>query len=446
MQDKDLHINKKFTDRAWADMRRLLDEELPSTERRRRFGWWWVLFGLAAFLTTGTAAVLYFSKKNQSLPSAPVKIDQPVALENKAQQATATLAQPTQSTESTATGSTAASIHAPQAGDPTTGTEGAARPGKTGPSAKALRGVGLPQPAGKSIEKSFDMPENNSEPTILETMEALVDIEKEASEGMGHPLLPAEKIPGRKLASLDYEATFDSKLNVPSPPKSAPIELSAYMGGLATPLNKANGADAGIAIGLPLGKSRFTLEGGPEYAFVQQPLFVLVAQSPANLEPSFVGEEEVIVSVNNEKISTESSQSYNSVTRVSESLQMHYANFPLSLKYKASPRISFHGGMNLGILLASSPGYTNGGVLRNLSDKNLADEYNINADQLRSSGISLSGFDFSATGGVRYRLNYHLELDFQYRLGMRDLILSNTEKEYNRFFNLSLHYRLLGKN
>ena len=439
MQDKDLHINKKFTDRAWADMRRLLDEELPTTERRRRFGWWWVLFGLAAFLVTGTAAVLYFSKK-QNQQTAPVKIDQPVAFENKAHPATATLAKPTPTTENTAAGSPVASLHAPSAPGSTH-----LPSAKTTPSAPAL-GDAPAHPTAKSIEKSLANAEDSSKLPVLEAVASLENKEKEVAHGIERTLLPAEKIPGLNLAGLDYEATLNSMLKTPAPKKACPIELSAYVGGLAAPLSPASGADAGLAIGLPLGNSRFTLEGGPEYAFVQQPLYLVVAQSPVtNMGPASL-EEEVFVSVDNEKISTESSQSYNSVTRVSESLQMHYANFPLSLKYKASPRISFHGGMNLGILLASSPGYTNGGVLRNLSDKNLADEYNINADQLRNSGISLSRFDFSATGGARYRLNYRLELDFQYRLGMRDLILSNTEKEYNRFFNLSLHYRLLGKN
>ena len=78
MQDKRIHIDKKFMDQSWAEMRKQLDLEMPVPgQQRRRFGWWW--FGLVGLLLVSAGAGAAFVVWGKKAPATAVKTAQPIA-------------------------------------------------------------------------------------------------------------------------------------------------------------------------------------------------------------------------------------------------------------------------------------------------------------------------------------------------------------------------------
>lgn len=61
MQDRHLHNDKDFTDRAWGEMKVLLDEELPVADKRKKRPILWWSTGIAA-LVIFTIGLSFFNK------------------------------------------------------------------------------------------------------------------------------------------------------------------------------------------------------------------------------------------------------------------------------------------------------------------------------------------------------------------------------------------------
>ncbi|MEZ4961195.1 MAG: outer membrane beta-barrel protein [Saprospiraceae bacterium] len=439
MQDKEIHIDKKFTDRAWKDMRSRLDDEMPTGKRRRRFAWWWWPIGLAV-VATGLAYVWYASTP---IPG-PAPSDKPAALER----VPADLSK-TQQPVAEALPASPSNVPSEQAELSFPGTSQQQPP----PSIAAQHASTAKALASKKPNLEMDAQMPGYQQKLLNAIQLSAEtfpLAKSEEAGLAEqqpPLRMAEYLSNPALAMLDNPAHFEGKLLEKPIRHPSPVGLSAYAGGMAAPSSAANGLEAGLMAGLPIGHSRFSVEGGAGYALVQQPLYIVVSQGadPTTI-PTNETADEVFVSIADAEKVSPLEASFNSVTRARESLQMHYANFPLQIRYKVSPRWGLYGGANFGILLASTPGFTGGGLLNGFGRK-LSDEYDVSvAEASKNSTVTLSRYDLSATGGLFYQLSRRLSLHARYQAGLLDLIKSNKEKEYNRFFHLTLRYQLVGKN
>jgi hypothetical protein len=124
-------------------------------------------------------------------------------------------------------------------------------------------------------------------------------------------------------------------------------------------------------------------------------------------------------------------------------LTLHYLEIPVLAKWKAGKRWQVIGGLNAGALLASDPGFTNGGYLQPSKDVFMAD----NEPDQHSQGFSipLAKLDLAAVAGVRCFMTPRLGFDLRLQNGFTDVIRKNDHRDLNQLARLSVLYRLGGK-
>lgn len=205
MQDNRFdELEGPFMDQAWEEMRRLLDQEMPLTEKRRR-GWLWLWLLL---LLGGIAGGLWlFSRLEQKQ-------------ERKGEDPVAILEYPTAS-PATARGDSEAHTSIPiEPGNSTTrkaATTGQADPSRSASVAVSGKGRGFQAPAP---------PGGNQEPDqvnqlIADPAPAVVNSRAEAVRtedqlpAIGPPVSPAETPPGLHLVYSPPMATLNSLLPQP---------------------------------------------------------------------------------------------------------------------------------------------------------------------------------------------------------------------------------------
>jgi len=74
MQDNKFHpdLGGAFEDKAWQDMRRQLDEEMPVPKKKRRFiFWWWLGSAVAVFILSASMIFMYSYKESSKEQVAP---------------------------------------------------------------------------------------------------------------------------------------------------------------------------------------------------------------------------------------------------------------------------------------------------------------------------------------------------------------------------------------
>ena len=439
MQDKDKLIDKKFTDRAWGEMSRLLDEEMPVRQaERRRPVVWWLFFGLIVGLA-GSVAYFHFSGKNAipAMPPAPVqgaKAELPVAGASIPDETTAGLeSNPVKAT--TLPGKiekqrlekrTPKRVISTTSIVNTTPIENTIPPGvKSTPSVNddqntlsSLFVQPLPEAESKTAEISPDQMTMRSaapvEVALLPMKQLLADGSQPAVAGI---------IPHKKR-----------------------VRWSVYGSGMSGLTNGANGLGAGVIASRQLKKSKFSIESGLGYSFIQQPLSLIFTGLLQGGAPNFpTGENEgYSIYLGDSNLSAVADPANAGNGRLVKPLNMHSLNVPVSLNYRFAPRLSLCAGLNAALILYTSSDYPSGGVLnRNLNLFKLnADETAVFGHTSSQASATLNDFEVAATGGMKYDLSPRLAVDLQYQAGLTDLIRENNKGDHNRLLRLTFRWYL----
>lgn len=435
MQDNPLHIDKKFTDQAWGEMRKLLDEEMPTGKRRRRFGWWWFLLALGIATTAGAFYLLSHSEEAQ----APVR--------------SAPVASPEKQSDTPAVSNEKPSDTASEA---VTFTEGKIE--KKGPGITSAKGANAkPEPQSSANQTQAQTQTQNTDnqflteilpltdnptaeysepvlsPTVAENSVSEITVLEPTVPQLGKPDLLA-CLP---LTKLPTNAAESPSLKVETM-KKARVNWSAFTSAFTAPNSNANGLAAGLLASAPLKKSNLSIEAGLGYTYFQQPLVAVGEEDGSggfdpNATPTITEDNGRVTFENNDEnyLSQAVAEANFSAFRIAQGLDLHYLQVPLEATYRWK-RLRVIGGMNTGLLLRSKSDFTNGGLFFDSFSK----------DRSGGSGVTVKAVDFAGVGGLGYDISPRIGIDLKYRAGITDLLPDNDSKDRNRFLQLSVRYRI----
>ena len=423
MHDRNSLTDNQFADRAWSDMSKLLDREMPVQQERKRrlLAWWWVFTGLvlgsvafAGFLawraktpphTAPALPVATATKQADPLP--PVlpsgSVVPPVAAnapETKLGQVDPTPPQPRVARD-------------PWAGGRGSGTAASVLPAASVAQATPRVGVeALPSTTALPVAGNVQVP--IAEPMPTPDLALL-----ESTPGL--PLPKEAKIP--RLRKLDQ---------------------AVFVGAMFDPLSHGSGLQAGFLASKRLKNSRLSIESGLAYAFVQQPLAINIGSDyrfnagSANIGIDFKLADESFANADIYQVET-------NIVRV---LNMHYLRMPLHLAYRLNDHWSAQAGLQASALLTVASNIASGGLLSSQAEDEALSVYDPSepsADKTVDLATTVSSFDLAATVGFGYRLHQRLGLSVQYSHGMVDLLQKNTVSDKNHLLQFSLQYHLPNK-
>ncbi|MBI5913900.1 MAG: outer membrane beta-barrel protein [Bacteroidetes bacterium] len=428
MQDNRLQIDKKFTDRAWGEMSKMLDGEMPSAPKRRRYPvWWWLPALLVAALLAGGAAYWFFSKQ----PAAKLRPDMPVA---GALPSVRTAPGNTADFQETAGG----------AQQPTVG-PGSATASSNQPSSSQSGNFFSSKNQVKNAPSALkNQPPGQSSPAF-----------SEQSKVEGKITVPLETLPpveGReatavpgKLTSAEFSLLVFAEKTQPEVasklPKPASVRWSFEGSGLSALTSPATGFSGEMIASKSLKNSRLSIESGVGYTFVQQPLSVLI-ENNAVVGPTTEINENSLIEYTTKSPGApgfDAQSNSPSQTWISQGLNLHYASVPVQAAYWIGSRFTVHSGIRAGLLLDSRSDYTDSGILKSFSNSEQAAD-----DNNPRTPFKVSTLDFAAVSGFRYMVSQRLSLGVQYQFGLTDVLPENKNGDFNRLFHFSLRYNLTG--
>ena len=205
------------------------------------------------------------------------------------------------------------------------------------------------------------------------------------------------------------------------------------------------GWHAGIVKNKQLGDSKWSLDVGAEYSWIQQPLQAFADTADLNTgieEPSGIFADEFTYEQGN--TSAPAAADIVDVTAsdgVQRKLNLHYLRIPVHLNYRVADRLRLMGGGQAAMLLKAGPNTNRDELLGGLF--NFDDEADTFSNGRSGGGfLQVRNIDFSISGGIGYDLDTNLSLEFLYKSGLSDVLTSNRTKDRNQLAELSLRYRL----
>lgn len=433
MQDKPIHITKKMTDQGWREMSKLLDSEMPAPEKpNRRFGWWLLFLGLAIGLGSGIFIVKYFTRSE--LQPAEKSIPVAAASENGDKTAKNAIPSVDNAVAGQAAGTVAAESTSPVKTPQNTGRTPVIRNEKTqhNPARKAIALTELKE-SGTIVLSSGTPAEHSTEN------------KSSAEVHTGYRELPsASNLAYLPVRPLEVSADELPEVDVLFPEVSN-NSLVIYGSGLSSPANSAGGLAAGLLKTSDLKDSRFSLEGGIGYAYIQQPISVIFSSQPGSVSvnstftefKTVLGDAEIANSVN----------ASGNAAKLLKKLQLNYLEVPLAVNYRLTSRCNLKSGLNAGVLLSSSSDYTTGGIFSSSRNDNslLMDEAEASFDYSgEEPSVRLNYFDLAASAGIDFKITNHIGAGIGYQFGLLDLIPDNGTGDFNRMMRISLRYTLAG--
>ncbi len=416
MQDKSIHIDDKFTDRAWADMRSMLDKEMPMQpeKRRRLLGWWW--FALLGIGLVAGAGYLAFGEKaatKKTIQSKPV--------------ASATLSPiMTESGPITPpiTASIAENVVGSKANKQQTATINFDKKQDFKKSnTPNSSGIELYEDRQLLSEKSADYQPFSDMVIVdslqLETQDLNERTTLENSEYLALlspvPLIePAEK----DLKVADYFAKKQGW--------SWALQASA----LAVPNFSGGGYSLEAVSSKALINNRLSINFGLGYAFLRQPINVFTENTSSSND---IANE--VVYENSGAFVTEAI-GLNGISINNKLLKLHYLTVPVQFSYRFSKRFSANAGAMVGLLLASKSDYTQDGILGSFAKQN-------NDLVFGASTFSkVSSIEIAAIGGFGFVCSPNSSLHFDYVHGLTDVLPDNTVGDFNRLIKLGFKYKI----
>jgi hypothetical protein len=208
--------------------------------------------------------------------------------------------------------------------------------------------------------------------------------------------------------------------------------------------NLALGGGLGLVVGKPLKNTKFDLQFGLGYNFVQQPLGVELAAY--SLDGSGRLAEEVVFYGTESSKADEALIPSNAAVRTSRQtgLNLHYLSVPMRISCSITKRLSLKMGIDAAVLLRAKSEFVEGGVFERsaLSFQGLNNDSEISNDPNASNKNIVAPFDLVSTVGIEYRIGNRLSLASQFRYGLVDVLPKNNTADYNRLLQLSLFYHL----
>ena len=433
MQDNRLNISQKMTGQGWAEMSKLLDLEMPVPEKgKRRFGWWWLALGLSIGLASGVFAVKYFTQTEEQ----PVDLGVPVAVVPGAANSIAAEENGMQASED----NSMVPLTAETAKKAAKGSDFSSKKPVT-PPPSATQENAITQDVKSSSSITF---EKNT--LTVPSVEMQPVIEKSSNAEPQNPAVVraavAEKIAMVSVKPLPIPE--NPAPGVPSESKTARQgRWALYGSGMSSPDANSSGMAAGLMKSLALKKSRFSLEGGIGYAYMQQPLSVIFTSEEGSIAAATTFTDFNTV-LGDTRIAS-GPNAYSNAAKLLKKLQLHYLEVPLAVSCRITPRFSLKGGVNAAILLNSSSDYTTGGIfsggfnLSSLQKDEAEASFDFNGEQ---PSAKLNHFDLAAAAGFDYRISTRLAAGLGYQFGLLDLIPDNGAGDFNRLFRVTLRYNL----
>lgn len=430
MQDNRKHIDKAFVDQAWDNMRAMLDQELPtSAEKKKRrliFGWW----GLAilGLLVSSTAlGIAYWN--NKEFQSNPIASPKAVAV-------------------------------APTISDRPKNAEASERP--TVPS--VATNTQMPtdafqnQTAKKQVHaksNQYNLPRQAPVGQYVEQPSALVKkaILSSPSEGLVEVINSEQS---KELANSSYQAPemlVGPSLIQLNPPKALPVSFGLTVGqpiiakepskwhygvegnGMSAIRSKGLGGSVNFFAAKRLENSRWSIDVGLGYTYLQQPLSVVISQTESQVSTNvgLVDELEYGLTTGSSKIADQNA-AQGIRTDYDQPLHLHYATLPIRFNYKLGSRFLISAGAQTAFLVHSKSKFTQGGVFD--SSYPTFEAYNID-----SSPIKIAWLDLSAIGSAGFMFNSRTTMEIGYKMGLLDVLPNNSLKDKNRMAFFGMRYQ-----
>lgn len=462
MQDNFTNIDRKFTDRAWKEMSKMLDKEMPVSQPRKS-GWKRYLL-LLLFLGIGIGVV--FGIKALFFDSEPVveptKVERAVADadENESKEIKTPLQAKIPERDETIT------VVAGQNSDKEENLETSiAITEKNNPEINLT----IEEPI---IENTRNDESNNNvatnteinEPIFLKILpyETKEDNQKETTSSIASHIasLSINKIEYEESAELDFDElpAVKSKRKIFNP-----RSIKVRGNGIFHPIRTIDGIGGALLAEYDLKNPKFGIETGVGFDYlVSNPIaanknLAIFGRSDAEFADETTNSFQLIdetsedfsvpVSVEENYIATATQLEDTTLTfsLLSFPVELHYFKLPFEVFYKVGSRWRISGGLNFALLL-SSPNSTTGGILNGTNAKS-ANTSIVGATNEAYNNISsttnvpIRKIDLAASIGINYLLSKNFEAGFRYNQGLIDHFNLENLNSHNRYFQLSLAYK-----
>jgi hypothetical protein len=477
MQDNYPNMNKKFTDKGWAAMRDLLDEEMPTgvpeERKRRRWIFFLLFFSIGLGIAVGVVAGGLYFMENDIDETRKAAIQKPIAKGNS-------VAIPTEKGKDKMASANAILVEkeannlAKILNDASLSQKINIEKGVNLNSNSIKKTAKLNLKAGKfnssfneksgikslniideNLTKSHILrnDDNTNVATNLEEEKAINSAEKANSIVLKGENGAFNYLAINNLEELEKTALIpDFDLNLPAleilddeeeenkPKRKA--RFGVEVAGQGAP-NFA-GISGGLIYSLSL-KNKSSLQTGLNYQYQRRTF----SGSPISIETAsqvvtnYPGLDDEVVLV---AYSGNAARSDSAIFTIPQNLSSHYLNIPLWVNYQLSEKWSVGTGINLALLLFGSNNYTDGGILNDGADvfntaNDLSSGVPVNFENQKSiNKANLRNFDFGATAGVAFHPSPKWSIAANYHHGFVNLFRYSSDKKYNRFANLSLQY------
>lgn len=471
MHDKYSNIDKTFTDKGWAAMRDLLDEEMPATvpeeRKRRRWIFFLLFFGIGLGIAVGVVAGGLYFMENDIQEMQKAVIQQPIADGsseiNVEEKEDLRIAKEDAGLVENQKLAATAIVNNSQLKNQETSAKQTKKLKNERQNHKIKR-LAEEKNLFESINKSNNKISDSSFSAIKESygVSDTVVGTKEFTDVV-------EKMKNLNLAStkkvkkdgVDYLAVNDLNefeiatmmpdFNLNLPASELPDEdtddktlkskarFGIEVGGRIAP--NFVGASAGLIYSVPL-KNKWSLQTGLNYQY-QQRTFTGTPIEADNFASEYL--------LDDDNGAFEGAYAQNAVRSESEiftipqNLNSQYLNMPLRANYQLSEKWSVGAGVTGALLLFASNSYTDGGLLNdneNTSFDDLAISAGGNgaADQKSINKANLRNFDVAGNIGIAFHPSPKWSITANYHHGFVNFFKYSSDKKYNRYANLSLQY------
>jgi len=423
MQDKQVHIDEKFTDQAWDEMRKMLDQELPVKRQRRRFAWWWFTLLVGGTLLGGT--LLWRSQEQQPEPLQPTQ-NQPVA--------SATL--PPVKEESSDFEATTSALSNEVSEPDQTARIVAEKPSTFSNTKKPVRSAKLKTKLSSTLPATA--PHQFVAENSIQSSESIAKIEQQKQvENAAYRAFEQNLMPVLPTKTFDRQSQANKAVK-PFLKQCQTCNFALQVSALTLPNFTSGGASVDFLAEKRLFGEKLKLGVGLGYTYLRQPIYTGISYGFSSATSDTLGKV-IYANANNGAADELFDPAFSNFQ--SQVLQLHYLQMPVQISYQLTRRFSVNAGGAIGLLLSSKSEYVNNGVLNDLTNLGRAEsKYLAGAAK---SNITL--FDFSLFGGLGCQLTKKASLHLDYVHGVKDVITLNRTNDVNRTLKLGLRYQLCGK-